>query len=108
MMTNEMLFYYVEVTIDGGKGIYGPRKKFTYYKDPTLQDIVPDSGPIKGGTTIAIKGRGFNQEGACNKTVRFATFETKPINETTDTEIYVNSPKVSVPDATVVAVALNG
>jgi len=40
--------------------------------------------------------------------VRFAVFETKPINETLDTTIWVRSPKVNVPDAVVVGVALNG
>lgn len=40
--------------------------------------------------------------------MRFATIETKPFNETTDTEMYVHTPKVSIPDGTVVAVALNG
>jgi hypothetical protein len=40
--------------------------------------------------------------------VRYATFEVKPINATNDTIIWVKSPAVKVPDATVVAVALNG
>lgn len=108
-MTNEMLWYNVEISIDGGREIAGPAFKFTYYKDPKLADIRPGAGPIKGGTTVAVVGLGgFNQEGACNKTVRFATIEVKPINETNDTMIWVKSPKVQVPDAVVVAVALNG
>jgi hypothetical protein len=40
--------------------------------------------------------------------VRFATFEVKPINDTTDTTIWVKTPKVKIPDAVVVSVALNG
>ena len=59
-MTNEMVYYYLEVTIDGGKGIYGNKQKFTYYKDPTILDISPNSGPTRGGTTVAVKGKGFN------------------------------------------------
>lgn len=60
-----------------------------YYKDPKLTDIKPNQGPIKGGTTVKIFGSGFNQEGACNKTLRFATFEVKPINSTLDNTIWV-------------------
>jgi len=107
-MTDKMLWYYVEVTIDGGREIAGPMMKFMYYKDPKHVDIVPSSGPTRGGTTVAVGGIGYNQEGACNKTVRFATWETKPINETLDTKIWVKSPVVHIPDATVVGVALNG
>ena len=79
-----------------------------YYKDPKLTDIKPNSGPTKGGTTVRVLGSGFNQEGACNKTLRFATFEVKPMNETNDTCIWVKSPAVKIPDAVVVSVALNG
>jgi len=107
-MTNKMVWYYLEVTIDGGREIDGPRQKFNYYKDPKISDITPDSGPIHGGTITSIKGKGFNQEGACNKTVRFATFETKPFNETEDTTIWASTPAVKIPDTVVVAVALNG
>ena len=103
-----MLWYNVEVTIDGGREIAGPAFKFMYYKDPKLSDIVPFAGPIKGNTVVSIFGSGFNQEGACNKTVRFATWEVKPMNETNDTTIWVKSPKVAIPDAVVIAVALNG
>ena len=41
---------------------------------------MPGLGPIRGNTTVAVMGKGFNHPGACNKTIRFATFETKPIN----------------------------
>lgn len=109
MMTDKMLWYNLEVTIDGGREIAGPAIKFMYYKDPKLSEIKPNAGPTKGGTTVAVNSfGGFNQEGACNKTVRFATWEVKPINETTDTTIWVKSPAVKIPDAVVVAVALNG
>jgi hypothetical protein len=79
-----------------------------YYKDPWLQTIVPDSGPTRGGTLVKIIGGHFNQEGACNKTMRFSTYEMKSFNETNDTIAYVISPPVPIPDAVVVAVALNG
>lgn len=107
-MTNEMMYYYLEITIDGGREVNGPKQRFTYYKDPKVTDITPNIGPIKGGTIVQIIGKGFNQEGACNKTVRFATYEVKPMNETKDTTIWVSTPSVKIPDATVVGVALNG
>jgi len=34
-------------------------------------------GPISGGTPVLIEGVGFAQEGVCNRTIRFATFEVK-------------------------------
>jgi hypothetical protein len=40
--------------------------------------------------------------------IRFATIETTPLNETTDTDIWVASPEVQVPDHVVVAISLNG
>lgn len=97
-LIGDIAWYDVQVTIDGGRSIEGPKQNFTYYKDPTINDILPSSGPIKGGTTVQIKGKGFNQTGACNKTVRFATFETKPINQTLDNSIWVSSPAVKIPD----------
>lgn len=108
MLTNEMIFYYVEITIDGGREIAGPRFKFTYYKDPTHVGIVPDSGPISGGTIVQVRGHGFCQDGVCNRTARFGVYELKPINETLDNVTWVSSPAVKIPDAVVVGVALNG
>jgi len=55
-----MLYYFVEVTIDGGREIAGPKIKFTYYKDPKLTDILPNSVPTRVGTTVKILGSGFN------------------------------------------------
>lgn len=60
--------------------------------------MIPNSGPVKGGTKVKIVGSGFNQEGACNKTVRFSVFETKPINATNDTFMWVKAPAVNNPD----------
>ena len=104
-------FYNVEITIDGGHQIEGPYQKFMYYRDPDILVISPPRGPISGGTKVRVDGKGFNQEGACNKTVRFATMETKPINETEDTKLFITAPgapMVKHPDQVVVSVALNG
>ena len=79
-----------------------------YYKDPRPKAIIPDSGPTRGGTIVKVIGGNLNQEGACNKTIRFATFEIKAMNDTNETCAWVKSPAVNIPDAVVVSVALNG
>lgn len=115
-MKDDNFYYFLTVSIDGGRERNGPRKKFTYYKDPKLTNITPYSGPIKGGTDVRIDGKGFAHRGACNRTVRVATNEVKPFynekdktNTTVDdSKIYFTSPAVKIPDATVVSVALNG
>lgn len=107
-ITNNVIWYNVEVTVDGGREIAGPAFKFTYYNEPKVFDIQPNSGPVSGGTHVKVIGKGFNQEGACNKTLRFSVFETKPIQETNDTHAYVLSTPAQVPDSVVVGVALNG
>lgn len=103
-----MLWYNVEITIDGGREFAGPEQKFTYYRDPKITEVTPHSGPIKGGTKVKVFGTGFNQEGACNKVVRFSVFELRPTNENNDTCLHVTSPKVNIPDSVVVSVSLNG
>lgn len=60
MMQNDLIWYNLEVTIDGGREIDGPAQNFTYYKDPKINDISPSMGPIKGGTLTQILGKGFN------------------------------------------------
>ena len=102
-------FYYVKITINGGREIEGPVQRFHYYKDPIIQKIEPNRGPMRGGTVCKVTGLGFDQYGVCNKTARYSVFEKKPINETkNDTIIFTESPPANVPDAVVYSVALNG
>jgi len=105
-------FYEVEISIDGGNSINGPFQKFMYYRDPEINVISPPRGPLKGQTIVKIDGKGFNQEGACNKVIRLGTMEVKPFNETEDGAIYIRvpggDPLVLFPDQVVVSVALNG
>jgi len=83
-----------------------------YYRDPDILVVTPPRGPLKGKTMVRVDGKGFNQEGACNKWVRFGTMETRPFNETEDTFLFVQAPGgdplVNFPDQVVVSVALNG
>lgn len=63
---------------------------------------------MRGGTNVNVLGNGYNQAGACNKTLRFSVFEVKPIQNTIDTSAIVLSPAATNPGAVVVGVALNG
>lgn len=102
-------FYFVKITINGGREIEGPAFKFNYYKDPIISKLEPNRGPTRGGTVSKVTGEGFAQYGACNKTARYSVFEKKLINDTdNDTFIYTESPAANIPDAVVYAVALNG
>lgn len=60
MMKNEMMYYYIQITIDGGHEIDGPPFKFNYYKDPKIYSLTPDSGPISGGTLVNLIAAGLN------------------------------------------------
>ena len=101
-------WFNVSITLNG-REIATAAKHFLYYVDPTIKAISPNLGPISGGTVSKILGTGFDQEGACNVTVRFGPFTQKPAQEKiNDAEIEVNSPGAHVPDAVVVSVSLNG
>ena len=99
-------FYDVKITLNK-KDASGPAKRFNYYKEVTIRSVVPPGGPIEGGTLVAIGGKGFKPECACNVTVRFGTFQVRPINYTDDL-IYVRAPNVSMPDDVVVSYGING
>jgi len=102
-------YYYVYVTLNGGKELSEQLVKFTYYWDPTLKSVQPNKGPLRGGTASFLEGKGFKQEGACNVTVRYGAVQMKPEeSKFNDTHIAVKSPNATVPDAVVVSVALNG
>lgn len=102
-------YYYVYVTLNGGKELSEQLVKFTYYWDNPVKSVWPNKGPLRGGTKSLVEGRGFKQEGACNVTVRYGAYQLKPDNGTyNDTHITVKSPNATVPDSVVVSVALNG
>jgi hypothetical protein len=60
-MTDHMLWYDVEITVDGGRERAGPSQRFNYYRDPKILDILPNSGPLSGGTKVKVIGSGYNQ-----------------------------------------------
>ena len=59
MPENDLAFYNVEVSIDGGRETSGGFAKFSYYREPELLEIDPPLGPVAGGTKVTIKGKGF-------------------------------------------------
>jgi hypothetical protein len=60
IMSTDLVWYNIEITIDGGTVIAGPAQNFTYYKYSQIFDIVPNMGPTRGGTKVKIVGLGFN------------------------------------------------
>ena len=67
-------FYYVSVTLNGGREQSEAAARFTYYIDPPIKSVLPNRGPLRGGTKSILQGKGFRQEGACNVTVRYGAF----------------------------------
>jgi len=99
-------FYDVSITLNR-KDLSGPKKRFSYYKEVTIKSIHPSGGPVSGGTVVKITGRNFKPDCACNVTVRFGTYQVRPLNYT-DNTIYVIAPNVSQPDDVVVSYGING
>lgn len=56
---SEYNYYYVKVSIDGGKVLTKTSMKFTYYKEAQVLSTVPDSGPVTGGTSVAVEVKGL-------------------------------------------------
>ncbi len=103
---NKVAFYDVSITLNR-KDLSGPVKRFHYYKEVAVKTVVPSGGPIDGGTLVKLTGRGFRPVCACNVTVRFGTFQVRPVNFTEDT-VFVRTPNVTLPDDVVVSYGVNG
>ncbi len=99
-------FYEVSITLNG-KEFAGPVQKFTYYIDPPITAVTPNKGPLKGGTVSKVFGKGFQQDGVCNVTVRYGAVQQIPVN-VTNTDMITTSPNATIPGSVVVSVALNG
>jgi hypothetical protein len=74
-------FYYISVTLNG-REFANTSIKFIYYIDPVIKSVTPNKGPLRGGTFSSLVGKGFNQEGVCNMTVRYGAIQQKIINFT--------------------------
>ena len=97
----------IEITLNGAEttnsGI-----KFWYYPDPEiLQVLNSELGPISGGTESTLVGQGYKHENVCNLKIRYGAMETTPQIHN-NTVVKTISPRVSVPDAVVLAPSGNG
>ena len=82
--------------------------KFWYYPDPEITAVLDSPlGPVEGGTDSNVMGRGFKHENVCNLKIRYGALEVTP-EITDDRKIQTVSPRVSVPDAVVLAPSGNG
>ena len=105
---NNITFANLEISLNQ-EDFNGPEQKFYYYVSPYISSVSPIFGPIEGGTDVNITGGVFNQEGACNVTVRFATYQVKPELDNIGSDlIKVKSPQANLTGSVVVQVALNG
>jgi hypothetical protein len=97
----------VKVTLDGGIRLSAGSAPFDYYKQPKVTEVSPASGPIKGGTTVTLKGEGFGQDSAYRRVVRLGHLQVVPEAHTNDTMTFV-APAVGVANTAAVSVSLNG
>lgn len=100
-------YYYVKVSIDGGKVFTKTHQKFTYYKEAQVLSTVPNSGPINGGTTVAVEVQGLTQPGLCGIYPRFSTFELHQTSASNSTHLVVQTPSVDYPGSVVVTATFN-
>lgn len=98
--------YDVQITLNN-KDLNGPVRKFYYYKDTIIKSLDPIYGPRTGNTTVNLTGIDFTQPGACNTTIRIATYHIKPDIREKEFMVF-KTPAVNFTGATVVQVALNG
>ena len=102
----KVAFYDVAITLNK-RDTSGPAKRFYYYKEAALKSVTPSAGPIDGGTLVKISGKNLKPDCACNVTVRFGTFQVRPLNYTSE-YIFVRTPNVTLPDDVVVSYGING
>lgn len=98
----------VEITLNGGAEHTDNKVKFAYYPDPEILSVVEsERGPVDGGTISHLGGRGFKHENVCNLKIRYGALEVTP-EILDDKKVNTISPRVSVPDAVVLAPSGNG
>jgi hypothetical protein len=85
---------HVRVTTPGGTSATSGADQFTYAPSlalPTVTGVVPNIGPVAGGTVVTITGTSLG-----GATVHFGT-PTATITSNTDTQITVTSPAATAP-----------
>lgn len=73
------MFYFVSITLNGDDHT-DSLHKFWYYPDPVITAVKDSNiGPVKGGTTSELSGRGFTHPNVCNLKIRYGALETTPV-----------------------------
>ena len=72
-----------------------------------MTHVSPALGPVKGGTTVSLRGTGFGQSNSCKRVVRLGHVLVEPNSFTNDT-ITFTTPAAHEPSTTSLAVSLNG
>ena len=57
---NDVNFYNLQVTIDGGHMIAGMPQRFNYYQQVIVKDVFPNKGPLRGDTEIKLNVTGLH------------------------------------------------
>lgn len=101
------LNYQIQVAI-GTKHTKSVEKiSFNYYHDSELSDVLHNKGPVAGGTTSILRGRGFTHPNVCNFKLRYGAIEVTP-KVLNSTAIEAKSPRVNLPGPVVLATSGNG
>ncbi len=82
----------VTVTTPGGTSAISPADQFTYPPPPLVTSISPTRGPVSGGTTVTITGKGLT----CATGVSFGSTAGTLVSVDSDTQVTVISPAAGV------------
>ena len=107
LMPYQAMRHTIEVTLNGYEKTNN-QVKFWYYPDPEISQVLDSPlGPVEGGTDSTVMGRGFKHENVCNLKIRYSALEVTP-QIVNNTMVKTVSPRVSVPDAVILAPSGNG
>ncbi|WP_409469630.1 IPT/TIG domain-containing protein [Streptomyces sp. HC307] len=94
----------VNVTVTTNQGTSTQSVPFTYATTPTLSGLLPNQGPVSGGTTVTLTGTGFTDVTA----VRFGGVAATSFTVNSGTQITAVSPARAAGPADVTVTASGG
>ncbi len=96
----------VDVRVSTPEGTSGALAgdRYTYAPPPTVTKLSVKKGPAAGGTSLTIKGSGFNP----SSTVRFAGVQASAVTFNSSTSLSATSPPGTAGPADVTVTTLNG
>lgn len=102
------MIYEVRITVDDRSTFTTAHQNFGYYFDSEINAVIDSNrGPVIGGTTSSLQGKGFKHPNVCNMKVRYGALEVTP-NIFNDTSMQTSSPRVNLPGAVKLATSGNG